>query len=96
MSDNSKHVTVRLRVPPELRDKIAESSERYNRSMNADIVARLEASFAAEDKDEKKPAGFRVRLDDDWFDKTGLSEDEFAQYVRLAVLRDLTDDKESK
>ncbi|MFW1859233.1 Arc family DNA-binding protein [Acinetobacter defluvii] len=45
MSDNPKHVTVRLRVPPELRDKIAASSEQYNRSMNADMVARLEESF---------------------------------------------------
>ncbi len=45
MSDNPKHVTVRLRVPPELRDKIAASSEQYNRSMNADMVARLEKSF---------------------------------------------------
>ncbi|MCU4630557.1 Arc family DNA-binding protein [Acinetobacter variabilis] len=47
MSDNPKHVTVRLRVPPELRDKIAASSEQYNRSMNADMVARLEQSFSA-------------------------------------------------
>lgn len=49
MSDNPKHVTVRLRVPPELRDKIAASSEQYNRSMNADMVARLEQSFEKED-----------------------------------------------
>lgn len=48
MSDNPKHVTVRLRVPPELRDKIAASSEQYNRSMNADMVARLEQSFEPE------------------------------------------------
>ena len=48
MSDNPKHVTVRLRVPPELRDKIAESSVQYNRSMNADMVARLEQSFEPE------------------------------------------------
>ena len=46
MSDNPKHVTVRLRVPPELRDKIAESASSYNRSMNADMVARLEKSFS--------------------------------------------------
>ena len=45
MSNNPKHVTVRLRVPPELRDQIASSSEQYNRSMNADMVARLEQSF---------------------------------------------------
>ena len=48
MSDNPKHVTVRLRVPPELRDKIAASSEQYNRSMNADMVARLEQSYKKE------------------------------------------------
>ena len=47
MSDNPKHVTVRLRVPPELRDKIAASSEQYNRSMNAEMVARLEESFTS-------------------------------------------------
>lgn len=45
MSDNPKHVTVRLRVPPELRDKIADSANAHNRSMNADMVARLEKSF---------------------------------------------------
>lgn len=45
MSENPKHVTVRLRVPPELRDKIAESASSHNRSMNADMVARLEKSF---------------------------------------------------
>lgn len=50
MSNNPKHVTVRLRVPPELRDKIAASSEQYNRSMNADMVARLEKSFEPEIK----------------------------------------------
>ena len=51
MSDNPIHVTVRLRVPPELRDKIAASSEQYNRSMNADMVARLEQSFSQNQND---------------------------------------------
>ena len=51
MSDNPKHVTVRLRVPPELRDKISASSEQYNRSMNADMVARLEESFSSQDNE---------------------------------------------
>ena len=52
MSDNPKHVTVRLRVPPELRDKIAASSEQYNRSMNADMVARVEKTFNKENAHE--------------------------------------------
>lgn len=38
----------KLRMPPELKQKIAESAKAYNRSMNADIVARLERSFLLE------------------------------------------------
>ena len=42
-----KHLGVayNLRLPPELKDKIAASAKELNRSMNADIVARLEQSF---------------------------------------------------
>ncbi len=35
----------KLRMPHELKDKIKSSAEKKNRSMNADIVARLEQSF---------------------------------------------------
>lgn len=38
----------KLRMPPELKQKIQESAKAYNRSMNADIVARLERSFLTE------------------------------------------------
>jgi len=43
----SKHLGVeyKVRMPQELKDKIAESAKELNRSMNADIVARLEQSF---------------------------------------------------
>lgn len=42
-----KHLGVayNLRLPQELKDKIAKSAKELNRSMNADIVARLEQSF---------------------------------------------------
>lgn len=44
----SKHLGVeyKVRMPQELKDKISESAKELNRSMNADIVARLEDSFA--------------------------------------------------
>lgn len=35
----------KLRWPEELRQKVAQSAKEHNRSMNADIVARLEQSF---------------------------------------------------
>lgn len=46
----SKHLGVeyKVRMPQELKDKIAASAKELNRSMNADIVARLEKSFDLE------------------------------------------------
>ena len=38
-------IAYNLRLPPELKEKIQESAKQLNRSMNADIVARLEGSF---------------------------------------------------
>ncbi|WP_418655376.1 Arc family DNA-binding protein [Acinetobacter higginsii] len=50
MSKNGGHLTIQynLRWSEELRDKVAASAKAYNRSMNADIVARLERSFLTE------------------------------------------------
>lgn len=49
-----KHLGVayNLRLPQELKDKIAESAKELNRSMNADIVARIEESFEKEETSE--------------------------------------------
>jgi hypothetical protein len=49
-----KHLGVayNLRLPQELKDKIAESAKELNRSMNADIVARLEESFNNQSKND--------------------------------------------
>lgn len=38
-------VEYKMRMTQELKDKIVESAKGHNRSMNADIVARLEKSF---------------------------------------------------
>lgn len=47
---SSKHLNAQynLRWPDELKEKIAQSAKAYNRSMNADIIARLERSFLTE------------------------------------------------
>ncbi|MDN5648842.1 Arc family DNA-binding protein [Acinetobacter guillouiae] len=48
---SSKHLNAQynLRWPDELKEKIAQSAKKHNRSMNADIVARLEQSLANEE-----------------------------------------------
>lgn len=48
MSENQKDPQYKLRWSEELRDKVAESAKAYKRSMNADIIARLERSFLTE------------------------------------------------
>lgn len=42
-----------LRLPDGMRDRIAEAAKVNNRSMNAEIVARLTASFEDSDLDER-------------------------------------------
>lgn len=48
MSSGHLHPQYNLRWPEELRQKVAQSAKEHNRSMNADIVARLEKSFEPE------------------------------------------------
>jgi len=45
MSTHDTHTQYKLRMPPELRDKLKSASEENHRSMNAEIVARLQESF---------------------------------------------------
>ncbi len=50
MSNQTDHTIVRLRVPPELKQKIEESAEKNNRSQSAEMVVRLENSFELSEK----------------------------------------------
>ena len=47
-SGGRKHLGVayNLRLPEALKEKVAESAKKLNRSINADIVARIEQSFS--------------------------------------------------
>ncbi len=49
MSENQRDPQYKLRWSEELREKVAQSAKKHNRSMNADIIARLEKSFDDED-----------------------------------------------
>ena len=50
--DQNNIVTLKVRVTAEFREKIATTAKENNRSMNADIVARLEQSFEKDDAAE--------------------------------------------
>ena len=46
--DQSGVVTLKVRVTPEFREKIVDTAKQNNRSMNQEIVSRLEQSFKPE------------------------------------------------
>lgn len=45
---SKEHHQMRIRLPLELKEKIDEAAKSHNRTMNAEIVHRLEASFMRE------------------------------------------------
>lgn len=67
MSANQTDPQFKLRVPPELKAKIEESARLHNRSMNADMVFRLEQTFAPPAPPQ---AGERLTFDE-WLERVG-------------------------
>lgn len=51
-----------FRLPAELADKIRESSEASGRSMNAEVVARLEQSFQSKPRNDEDMAELASQL----------------------------------
>lgn len=92
MSKN-RHPDFRVRIPEDLKEKIRASAEEYNRSMGADIIARLEASFAAE---ETPPQPISVGFDDSFLKDAGLTREQFGAFVRKSFSDSLKDDKGSE
>lgn len=52
-----------LRLPPDLKERIAKAAQESKRSMNAEIVARLEASFGGQAV-EARLAGLERLIDE--------------------------------
>lgn len=53
---------MRFRAPPELKKKLEDSAWMNRRSVNAEIVSRLEASFGAEEKEAKLLENFGPKV----------------------------------
>lgn len=51
---SSSYEQVNFRMPTELRDRLREAAEANNRSVTAELVHRLEQSFAIADSPEKE------------------------------------------
>jgi len=49
-----------IRIPSKLKSTLKEKAKENNRSMNAEIVARLEESFCTEERDKELLSSFSV------------------------------------
>lgn len=81
---------MKLRLSAELRQRIEKAAKQNNRTMNGEIVARLEASFREEDERSKLAAQrvLSMRLTDTpdpTHARLTKLEDEFAKLKKLVI-----------
>lgn len=79
-----------LRFPDGMRDRIAEEAKKNNRSMNAEIVARIQASFEKQGtRLEDIPASIEVS---EYAEKHGISEEAALQLLVMKGAGDTSHD----
>lgn len=74
------HSDFKIRIPDELKEKVRQSAHELNRSMTADIIARLEDSFKLETHPHKIPMD--VSMADDWIEKSGLTPEQMGEVMK--------------
>ncbi len=74
MNDRHKTVQYQLRMPSELREKVRVSAEKNDRSMNSELVLRLEQSFAREQGNEIVGVSFDTKWLGDNIDQAKFSK----------------------
>lgn len=84
---------VNFRMPALLKNRLEEAAKVTGRSLTSEIVTRLEESLD-ECNGQKSPAAMNVVFDDNWFNETGLSKEEFALALKLIVKREIGSDSE--
>lgn len=95
MADESKYPTriapYGLRMPDDLKQRIQSAAEAANRSMNAEIIARLQATFEAKSSDlQSRIAAFPLEglgaspvLDKQLSDKVSLLSKQIAEFAEI-------------
>ena len=79
MSSGHKTIQYQLRMTEEMREKIKQSAEKNNRSMNADIILRLEQSLAQDDSENI------IAFDKAWLDENKIESDKLAEALIYVI-----------
>ena len=69
----------KLRMSPELKKQITQHAEKNNRSINAEIVLRLEQSLAQDDSENI------IAFDKAWLDKNKIESDKLAEALIYVI-----------
>nr|WP_314233368.1 Arc family DNA-binding protein [uncultured Moraxella sp.] len=69
----------KLRMSPELKKQITQHAEKNNRSINAEIVLRLEQSLAQDDSENI------IAFDKAWLDKNKIESDKLADALIYVI-----------
>lgn len=99
--DQSGVVTLKVRVTPEFREKIVDTAKQNNRSMNQEIVSRLEQSFTT---DSNSPSQAMLQYKDEMDKQTQILMEQYKFLVEqnkrqeeiLRNLKEFQEWKESK
>ncbi|ENU24208.1 hypothetical protein F993_01524 [Acinetobacter proteolyticus] len=94
MSNQADHTIVRLRVPPDLKEKIEKSAEENNRSQSAEMVDRLEKSFS-NPLAKEDPKKMLERLDTVIGIMEAQDQTIKAQSETILILKSMLDDLQS-
>ncbi len=81
----SKYLNVdfKIRLPAELKEKIRSSAQTYNRTMTADIVARLERTF----EEDKGNAPIEVAISPEWVEEYGIDPKDFVEAIKTMAMQ---------
>jgi hypothetical protein len=83
---------MKLRLAPELRQKIEQAAKQNNRSLNGEIAARLEVSFAAEARTEPNRGASIANLGslpEEPFQKAIIDLQKRVAFLESLVVKDL-------
>lgn len=69
----------KLRMSPELKEQITQRAEKNNRSINAEIVLRLEQSLAQDNSENI------IAFDKAWLDKNKIESDKLAEALIYVI-----------
>lgn len=79
----------KLRMSPELKEAITKQAEKNNRSINAEIVLRLEQSLAQDEGENI------VAFDKNWLDKNKIESDKLAEALIYVINKAKEQDEKS-